>query len=262
MTGGIYEIRNRITGNAYVGRAKCFAVRFKRHRYELRCGRHHCLPLQRAWDKHGEAAFDFVVVQECPPEAAIVLEARRLKCLSGLYNVSRRASGGDLISGHPQREAIVSRIRASLLERYRQMDTAQRQRVWGRPGQRNGMFGRKHTPAAKAAISARLKGKGGPTHGNFGLKRTETTRQKLSRIASARTGKANAFYGRQHSEQTRAKITASKQGQKPTNMRPVWADGQLYPSVTEAARCLDISTALVIYRIKSPKYAYRYQEEV
>lgn len=260
--GGIYEIRNRVTGKAYVGRAQNFAARFNRHRYELRHGRHHCLHLQRAWNKHGEAAFEFVIVQECAPEVAISLERRRLKSLEGLYNISASSCGGDLISKHPDRDAIVARMRGSINRHYRQMNPAERQRRYGRPGSANGMFGRRHTPEAKAKMSARQKGKGGPGHPNFGLKRSPEFRRRLSVMAAARTGEANAFFGRQHSEAAKAKMADKARGRTPGNVRAVVADGQPYPSVTGAAKALGISPALVIYRIRSLRYAYRYQEEV
>lgn len=260
--GGIYEIRNRVTGKAYVGRSRNFAARFNRHRHELRHGRHHCLHLQRAWNKHGEAAFEFVVVHVCAPEVATLLEQQRLESLEGLYNVSTSSCSGDLISDHPERDAIVARMRGSILDHYRRMDAAERQRRYGRPGSANGMFGRRHTPEAKAKMSARQQGKGGPEHPNFGLKRSPEFCRRLSVMAAARTGKANPFFGRRHSEAAKARLADKARGRIPGNARAVVADGQPYPSVTAAARALGVSPALVIHRIRSPRYAYRYQEEV
>ena len=82
--------------------------------------------------------------------------------------------------------------------------------------------------------------------------------QIQSKVASKRIGEKNPFYGKRHSEQTKKKLAAANTGKKPPNMRPVVADGQVYPSVTEVARFLKVTPALVIYRIKSTKWKYHY----
>ncbi|WP_221090097.1 NUMOD3 domain-containing DNA-binding protein [Deinococcus aquaedulcis] len=261
MSGGIYEIRNTVNGKYYVGRAECFRTRFNRHRYELRHGRHHCLYLQRAWTKYGEEAFDFVEVAECDLEAAIQLETERLQ--SGderLYNVSRFSSGGDLLSQHPEREQIIARRNGGARRRMASLTLQERVRLYSWAGEQNGMYGRRHTEAARQQMSetTRRTVKRGAEHPSFGLKRSATTRAKLSKIASARLGQKNPFYGKSHSQATKDKLAAGRRGRQPTNVRAVVADGLQYPLVRDAARHLGISSALVIYRIKSPKYAYSY----
>lgn len=59
----IYAILNNINGKRYVGSAKNFYVRKRIHLRQLRKGTHHCLPLQRAWDKYGEDNFSFIVIE-------------------------------------------------------------------------------------------------------------------------------------------------------------------------------------------------------
>lgn len=261
--GGLYEIRNTVTGNVYVGVTQNFHMRFNRHRYEMRHNRHHSLYLQRAWNKYGEAAFDFVIVKECSPAEAISLETERLQNLDGLYNVSPCSSGGDIISGHPERKDIIGRMKNSLVRHFEAMSPAERQEVYGLSGERNGMYGRSHTPEARRKISKHLRGldlRGERSH-RFGVKASEETRRKLSQVASERTGEANPFYGKHHSEATRAKLSKQRKGKKPTNMRPILADGVRYESVTEAARQLGVTPALIVYRLKSAKYDYRYEEE-
>lgn len=58
LKSGVYQITGP-TRKVYVGSAENFEVRFKRHKSELRGGKHHCIYLQRAWDKHGAEAFRF-----------------------------------------------------------------------------------------------------------------------------------------------------------------------------------------------------------
>lgn len=72
---GVYAIRNTQNGKQYVGSAALtFASRWAIHRCDLKRGRHHSNHLQKAWDKYGEASFEFVVLQRCKPEDCIRLE--------------------------------------------------------------------------------------------------------------------------------------------------------------------------------------------
>ena len=60
---GIYQILNIRTGDCYIGKAINVRQRLWSHRSMLRGNRHQNQHLQRAWNKYGEAAFDFRVVQ-------------------------------------------------------------------------------------------------------------------------------------------------------------------------------------------------------
>lgn len=65
---GVYVIQNTIDGKVYVGSAAVsLATRRAGHWTDLRGGRHRNRYLQRAWNKHGEAAFVFAVVELCQP---------------------------------------------------------------------------------------------------------------------------------------------------------------------------------------------------
>jgi len=60
---GIYAIRNVLSGRVYVGSADSIARRFIAHVSQLRRGVHHSTHLQRAWNKHGENAFEFLILE-------------------------------------------------------------------------------------------------------------------------------------------------------------------------------------------------------
>lgn len=60
---GVYVIRNTITGKVYVGSAIRIDARWRLHLKNLREGNHHSWPLQVSWNKHGEAAFQFEVLE-------------------------------------------------------------------------------------------------------------------------------------------------------------------------------------------------------
>jgi len=62
---GIYLILNVSDGKAYVGSSRDAVRRLYIHRRMLRRGEHHSPHLQRAFDKFGEAAFSFRIIERC-----------------------------------------------------------------------------------------------------------------------------------------------------------------------------------------------------
>ena len=63
MARGIYKIINVVNNKFYVGSAVDLKRRKTRHFSELRTGKHNNRYLQSSWDKYGEQAFVFVVVE-------------------------------------------------------------------------------------------------------------------------------------------------------------------------------------------------------
>jgi group I intron endonuclease len=72
---GVYLIRNLINGKVYVGSASVsLTKRLWTHRRFLLAGTHHNKHLQAAWNKYGEGAFSFSVIQRCVPRRCVLLE--------------------------------------------------------------------------------------------------------------------------------------------------------------------------------------------
>ncbi len=70
---GIYAIRCTATGEAWVGSAPDLATIQNRHWFALRQGGHTQPGLQQAWARHGEAAFEFTIVEAfAEPDSAPV----------------------------------------------------------------------------------------------------------------------------------------------------------------------------------------------
>lgn len=66
---GVYAIRNKVSGKQYVGGAyKSLESRRKRHWQELKSDQHFNPHLQNAWNRYGENAFEFIVLERCSPE--------------------------------------------------------------------------------------------------------------------------------------------------------------------------------------------------
>jgi len=60
----IYKITNKHNGKFYIGSTNCIKKRWRNHLCKLRQGKHENSYLQQAWDKYGETAFEFSIVEE------------------------------------------------------------------------------------------------------------------------------------------------------------------------------------------------------
>ena len=79
---GVYVIVNTVNGKIYVGSAaRSFNHRFGQHRGALRYCKHHTSHLQAAWNKYGEAAFQFVVLERCQPDFCMEREQHWIEFL-------------------------------------------------------------------------------------------------------------------------------------------------------------------------------------
>ena len=87
---GVYRIFNTATGASYVGSTKSIRSRINGHIRSLRTGRH-CNPkLQNAWDKYGEDAWVFSILEYCPPADLVRCEqdwVARLDTIGKGYNL-------------------------------------------------------------------------------------------------------------------------------------------------------------------------------
>lgn len=62
---GIYSILNKVNGKKYIGSSCDINRRWKQHKQNLNKGIHHCVYLQRAWNKYGEHNFIFNIQIQC-----------------------------------------------------------------------------------------------------------------------------------------------------------------------------------------------------
>lgn len=60
---GIYQIRNTLNNKVYIGSAICISARWSRHRKELSSNTHPNQHLQSSWNKYGEKAFLFEIIE-------------------------------------------------------------------------------------------------------------------------------------------------------------------------------------------------------
>lgn len=62
---GIYCIENTTNGKKYIGLSRDIERRWNEHRSDLRRGEHANIYLQHAWNKCGECAFKFYIIELC-----------------------------------------------------------------------------------------------------------------------------------------------------------------------------------------------------
>ena len=104
MDSGIYAIRNKVNGKIYVGSAANFKRQFYLHKHHLRKGNHHSKKLQNSWNKYGEDAFEFGIIEICNTNNLIEREQFWLDCFDVVtegYNISPTAGTTYGIKGPP-----------------------------------------------------------------------------------------------------------------------------------------------------------------
>ena len=101
MIQGIYRIRNKLDDKRYVGSTNDFEKGWIIRQQALRRGDFYNIHLQRAWNKYGEENFVFEIEEEVAGDNKILLVIEQIYLDEGfalgiLYNIARKAGGGDL----------------------------------------------------------------------------------------------------------------------------------------------------------------------
>lgn len=123
MSNYIYIIENTVNGKFYIGRTNNHATRKRGHFSELRRGVHGNPRLQNAWNKYGEAAFKFQVVDTASEESIEAKEAEWFSAFDNdkthLYNCHFETFGGPKIFG-PMSSATKEKISEAIKDGTRQ----------------------------------------------------------------------------------------------------------------------------------------------
>lgn len=277
MKGYIYKITNKENGKFYIGSTINIDERKERHFEDLELERHHCLHLQRAYNKYGKDAFDVSYKEfEFDEEKDLrLLEERYINyCWNSgkLYNVSKKGGGGDLISYHPKNKEI-RELRSKLMkERYANMSDEERlRRAENIKGEKNPNYGHKWSEELRKKVSDKAKEywkthesymKGKTFEEVFGEEKSKEMRKKISEKASKRIGDKNPFFGKTHSDKTKELIRQKHLGRKNTvSSKKVLYDGVIYESAMDCAKALGISYATVAYRCREHIYGFSYVGE-
>ncbi len=108
MICGVYQIRNVLDGELYVGSAVETDRRWDFHLYQLRKGIHTSQRLQEAWNRDGEESFIFEILLPCAPEELAQEEERIQAELCPTYN--------ERLRGYTLSEETRQKISAAALE--------------------------------------------------------------------------------------------------------------------------------------------------
>lgn len=158
--GCIYSILNKSNGKIYIGLTNDAKRRFKEHRVELRGNKHHNSHLQNAWNKYGEDAFEFNILENCPSDKLSDNE----KWWISYFDSTNQSKGYNQTTGGE--------------DNY---------------GSANPMYGKNHTLESRMKMSKSRKGTQTGSNNNFyGKKHSIESRMRMSK---SRTGAGNHKWG-------------------------------------------------------------------
>lgn len=220
MGMGIYKIINVINNKFYVGSAVNFSRRKTRHFSELRTGKHNNSKLQNAWNKYGEQAFVFVVVEEVADKTLLLtVENRWLKEHVGqdyCYNIGVDATAPHL----------------------------------GMSGELSPTWGLQHTDDAKRKIGAaskvRVQSEEEKTKRRNTMQGHAVSTQTRAKISATLSGEGNYWYGKKRPEHG-DKVSKAVQAVRPDGTSTV------YPSISMLREELNLTPPTVNRALKSGK---------
>lgn len=115
----IYAITHSDSGKQYIGSSVNYRDRWRKHKYELRHNKHHCQYLQNAWNKYGEAAFIFSVIETLNTNEPLIRRKAEIAHISKaiVYNSFIAGEGLDNFQASNQtRMSMTKAIRERLSE--------------------------------------------------------------------------------------------------------------------------------------------------
>ncbi len=191
MTCGIYKISRIGTDDSYIGQSVYIEKRWREHRSSLIKGNHHCIYLQRAWNKYGGASFLFEIIEEVDNNISLLVEAeQRWMNLCGIYNHFKTARS-PLGFKHSEQSIANMRNRVRTPEHCKAISDAK--------------IGKKASEEAKKRMSDERKSRGIVPPSQKGKKKSEEHRLKIS---SAMMGNKNTL-GFKHTEEQLEKMRNS-----------------------------------------------------
>jgi group I intron endonuclease len=221
----IYRITNMLNNKYYIGSAQSFERRSWQHKYDLKKGVHKNPRLQAAWNKYGEDAFVFEVLEAIPDgQDQLAWENKYLhECVGkpDCYNINSDAQAPRI--GKTHSAETKAKIKANR--------TAPK-------GESHYRYGQEVSDEVRAKISAAQKGRPNPRKGM-----PMSERGKANVVAAIKRGEESHFYGKRptNADDMQRQIHAVK------------PDGttELYPSLTYMRDTLGLSIATIIRACKS-----------
>lgn len=151
MIWSVYQITHAATGMAYTGRTTNQRQAWWRHKSKLKLGKHVGAEFQAAWDFYLPGDFKFEVIAPGLSDDASSEMVRSI--------IADHESRG--VSYNPSRSDIISRRVQTATAKNAALSAAERRAKWGRPGNSNHFYGKRHDEAARAAMSEAAKARTG-----------------------------------------------------------------------------------------------------
>jgi group I intron endonuclease len=175
----IYRITNMLTEDFYIGSTQSFERRTWQHRYDLRRNCHKNPHMQASWNKYGEDAFVFEVLEDVEDgDAMLEVENRYLHECVGLPNCF-----------NVNRDAVASRLGQTMSEKSRaQLSKNRKGKAAGSDHYR---YGQTVSEEIRVKISAAMAGRLSPMKGK---KMSEQGRANVA--AAVKRGPDSPAYGK------------------------------------------------------------------
>ena len=184
MTCGIYSIKNMVNGKEYIGRDSRIdrRNRIKNHLLKLKRRNHDNDYLQNSWNKYGEIAFQYSVVENCVSERLAEREMFYIKDRNTKYpNGYNLTDGGEgLLNPSYEVRQKMSIAHKQAIEKY------------GNP-----LLGRKHTPEELEKMRS-----------------YRHTDEELEKMRASSSGSNNSMFGKKQSLESNRKNSDSQKREK------------------------------------------------
>lgn len=180
---GIYVIYNKITDKYYVGRTSNFRKRFMLHCRQLHNGKHRNLHLQHSYNKYGDEAFMFRIVDYIPKECYNeFMKLRELyfmnyyDSIENGYNIATSSEGGDTYTNNPRKSAIIEKRKKYAKEHKDEYSKRN-------SGENNPMYGKHHKESSKLIMKEKASNgsRAGENNPMYGKPCSETRKMNIKR---------------------------------------------------------------------------------
>ncbi len=172
LKSGIYQITNWENNKIYIGSAIKLNSRWLSHKSHFRRGKHQNSRFQRAWNKYGEGAFTFHILEYCNKDVLIEREQHwmdKTQCYNPIIGYNNRKIAD---SGLGTKRTEESKVKMSIAAKLRPPMSEETRLKISKTKKGN-------SPLSEEAKAELIKF-------NTGKKCTEETRAKISKTLSGR----------------------------------------------------------------------------
>ena len=126
---GVYMFFNIESGKRYVGSSVDIYNRIHEHYYNLKNNKSHNAHFQSSWNKYGEDAFIYCILEYCNPESRFSREQYYIDTLKPEYNLTLNVVAN---FGHNVSDETKNKISNTLKEKYKsgEIETYKQQHNW------------------------------------------------------------------------------------------------------------------------------------